>query len=145
MPATLAVCKSRELSPAEGELAEAGSAFTTPVTTAPGLLEATEEFVSVLPAELRNIRGPSIPTENPISTSSAALHAGCGEIQLEGSSAPIVRRSQLRSSCWSKLSSKPARQLASSDASGSVCRAASSASISCSCVKARLHPEQYCR
>src|SRR5271156_4865580 len=99
MPATLAVCRSRELSPAEGELAEAGSALTTPVTTPPGLLDATEEFVSTLPAEFRNKRGPSMPTENPISTSSAALHAGCGEIQLEGSSAPTVRRSQPLSSC----------------------------------------------
>src|SRR5580693_1178511 len=99
MPATLAVRISRELSPAEGELAEAGSAVTTPGTTPVELFEATEESVPPLPPELRNRRGPSIPTENPISTSSAALHAGCGEIQLEGSSAPIVRRSQLFSSC----------------------------------------------
>src|ERR1700691_290605 len=99
MPATLAVRISRELSPTEGELAEAGAAVTRPGTTPVALFEATEEFVSTLPAELRSKRGPSIPTENPISTSNAALHAGCGEIQLAGSSAPIVRRSQPRSSC----------------------------------------------
>src|SRR5580698_3642483 len=99
MPATLALCISRELSPAEGVLAEAGSAVTTPGISTAELLDAAAGLVPTLAAELRRKRGPNIPTENPISTSSAALHAGCGEIQLEGSSAPIVRRSQLFSSC----------------------------------------------
>src|SRR5580704_1203861 len=104
MPATLALCISRELrleeeELEEEELAEAGFAVTTPDASATELLEVVAGFVPVLPPGSRSKRGPSIPTENPISTSRAALHAGCGEIQLAGSSAPIVRRSQLFSSC----------------------------------------------
>src|SRR5271163_2472535 len=127
MPATLAVCKSRELSPEEAELTEAGSAVTTPGTPVAVLLEAPKEFVPGLPTESRSKRGPRIPTENPLSTSSAALHAGCGEIQLDGSSTPIVWRSQRFSSCWPRISTRPARQLASIAATGSVGYAANSA------------------
>src|ERR1700677_1972632 len=53
--------------------------------------------------------GPKSPTEKPITRSRAALNAGRGESIDDGTAHPSARFSQLRSSCWSSASTRPAR------------------------------------
>src|ERR1700693_1888320 len=83
--------------------------------------------------------GPSTPTEKPNNNRTAALHAGAGEIQLTGSTAPTARRSHPRSSSRSNASSRLARHPASNAASGSIRLLESNATSALSCARVSLH------
>src|SRR5580700_2392564 len=83
IPATLAVCRSRELSAEDGASSEAVSE-----TWGVEMFDAVSESAPLSATGPRSRWGPNTPTENPIASKSAALHAGRGEIQLAGRNAP---------------------------------------------------------
>src|SRR5579872_4835828 len=86
--ATSALCRSNELMDEDGAGAKSDGAISSAAAAEMSADLSTETTAGAIGLECCSHLGPNNPTEKPIITKSAALHAGSGESQFAGRKTP---------------------------------------------------------